>query len=466
MCRKLLSLSLIVFFSLQLSAQVSLPVAELYTGGAIGSGDTKPFWNVSNQYGRYSLEPFEGVTGLKVVSKDSSDTFFHVDYGLEVFGRYNGNPGFFLQQGYAQVRTPFLLFRAGMKEGEAIGSQDSLLSIGSTVWSRNARPMPKLVIATPGYIDVPYTKGYVEVNGSLAHGWFEEARYVDNVYLHQKHVHVRAGGDLFINFSMGFLHFAQWGGFSSDPRYGKLPNDIEAYLKVFFAQQGDTTNAPPGEAINVLGNHLGSRTYRLDIKLNTINVGMYFQTIFEDGSGMVMPFFKDNLKGISIQSKDPKKIVNRLVFEYLHTTFQSGPYHIIPLKMIGNDNYFNNGIYRNGWTYKSMTIGTPLITSPVYNEEEEIKIMNNRVLALHLGLGGQVKSIGYKTYFTLSKNFGTFSNPIIPIKNQFSWYLETTFPSLFYGIDLNVMLAADIGEMYGDNFGAILLLRRRVEFQR
>ena len=130
------------------------------------------------------------------------------------------------------------------------------------------------------------------------------------------------------------------------------------------------------------------------------------------------------------------------------------------IKLVGNDDYFNNYIYRNGWTYEGMTLGTPLITSPIFNEDGSDQILNNRVMAFHLGLGGMLGKINYRSFFTYSINKGTHSLPFNPQKNQFSWYFETTFPSIWQGIDMKVMLAADIGQMYGNNLGVNLLFRR------
>ena len=165
--------------------QISPPVIELYGGGSAGLGENRPFWNLSNQHGKYSLSPFGGLAGFRMEAVDSSDSFLRFDYGLECYYPGAQDGGFSIHQGYAAIKTPLLTFWAGRKE-EVIGNQDSTLSTGGSVWSGNARPMPKLVLATPGYVDVPFTKGYVEVNGSLAHGWFEKERYVENVYLHQK----------------------------------------------------------------------------------------------------------------------------------------------------------------------------------------------------------------------------------------------------------------------------------------
>ena len=107
-----------------------------------------------------------------------------------------------------------------------------------------------------------------------------------------------------------------------------------------------------------------------------------------------------------------------------------------------------------------MTLGTPLITSPVFNEDGSMRVQNNRVRAIHLGLGGILGNIHYRSFFTYSINKGTYSRPFDSAKNQFSWYLESTFPAIWKGIDMKVMLAADIGQMYGNNLGVNLLFRK------
>ena len=442
-------------------SQISAPTIDLYAGGSAGAGDKKPFWNISNQLGRYTIEPFAGQAGIKVESIDSSASYISMDYGVEVYSRFQSNNAFLVPRAYVKVKIPFLELWAGRKE-EIIGNQDSLLSIGSTVWSWNALPMPKVVIGTPGYVDVPFTRGYVEINGSVGHGWFERDRYVENVYLHEKQLHMRFGGDYFINASLGILHFAQWGGTSPDPDYGELPSDLNAFMRVFFGLNGDSTTVNINESINRLGNHLGSLNYRIDLKAKQYTFALYYQTLFEDNSGMSYLFYRDGLLGVSMKSKDPDKLVNHILLEYLHTTYQSGPVHDLSdsTGLFGNDDYFNNYIYQNGWTYLGMTLGTPLITSPIFNEDGSNGIVNNRVLGFHLGLGGMLGGINYRSYFTYSINKGTYNTPIDPPKNQFSWYFESMFPSIWQGIDMQVMLAADIGQMYGNNLGINLLFRK------
>jgi hypothetical protein len=459
--RKYLFFLLFLYLPSHIYSQISAPSFDIYAGASGGLGEISPYWNVSNQHGRYSLDPFAGMLGVTIESNDSSETYISFDYGIDLYGRLEQKSEFLLQSGYVEVKIPFLVFWAGMKE-EIIGNHDSILSIGSTIWSANSRPMPKLVLATPGYVDIPFTKGYAEINGSLSHGWFDKERYVNNIYLHQKQLHLRLGGDFLINGSVGLLHFAQWAGNSPDSIFGELPSDWDAYRRVFFGKKGDSATVTQSEVINTLGNHLGSWNYRIDLKAKQFTASLYYQTIFEDKSGRSEPLNRDGLLGVSLASKDPDRIVNRVVFEYLNTTYQSGSTHDLSdsIKLLGNDNYFNNYIYRSGWTYKGMTLGTPLITSPVFNEDGDEGIVNNRVRAFHLGLGGMLGKISYRSFFTYSINKGTYSVPFEPAENQFSWYLETMFPSIWKGIDMQVMLAADIGQMYGNNLGVNLLFRK------
>ncbi|WP_446012153.1 capsule assembly Wzi family protein, partial [Candidatus Electrothrix sp.] len=391
--------------SLAVYSQVAAPRIDVYAGGTAAAGGSKPFWQVANQHGKYALAPFEGMAGLKVEGVDSSGSWISFDYGLELYDRFGTENNLVLHQGYAEIKTPLLTFRAGRKE-EMIGNQDSTLSTGGSVWSGNARPMPKLVLATPGYVDVPFTKGYVEVNGSLAHGWFEKERYVEDVYMHQKHAHIRFGGDSRLNVSLGLIHFAHWGGVSSNEQIGALPSDLDAYKRVFLAQSAPANTSHTGEILNALGNHLGARNYRIDYKGKGFSVGFYFQTIFEDNSGMSKLFYEDGVKGLVIRTHDKERLVNHLLVEYIQTTWQSGPVHDLsgPIKLKGNDNYFNNYIYRSGWSYLGMTLGTPLITSPLYNEEAQIGMTNTRVKGYHLGWGGVVRGLNYRTMFTYSVN--------------------------------------------------------------
>jgi len=354
------------------------------------------------------------------------------------------------------------------------GNQDSLLSSGSLHWSRNTRPMPKLLLSTNGYVDVPFTQGYAQFSGLLSHGWFGDDGYVKDAYLHHKNVYVNAGGKLPVNISMGLQHYAVWGGVSPDPAIGALPSDFDAFTRVFFSKKGEDSipGVPLNESLNKIGNHLGSWHYGVDIKLDKYLIGIYYQTIFEDYSGFSKFIMKDGLWGLSLKTKDAKKLISAFTYEFVHTSYQSGPPEAIhTAKSKGNDNFFNNGIYKSGWTYNHFTIGTPLISSPALLDDGTIYttnyISNNRVVAHHFGLQGEINNLlTYRMMLTLSDNYGLYNYTIPDPESRpvQSVFLEIRKPvQKFRGLDLLLKVAADRGDLYGNNGGVFFALRKSGE---
>ena len=450
--------SLLLFLFTGTHAQLKKPAFSVYAGTNVSTGEKSPFWIVSGNQGSYHSSPLGASAGILIENKDSVNHFIGFNYGIEMLNRYNEKGyDFRFQQAYGEIRIWEIIIRAGRK-AELIGNHDSLMSTGGTVWSGNAPPMPKIAISSNGYVDVPFTKGWVKLNGYMAHGWFEKNRFVKDLLLHQKYLYVKVGGDSKINVSYGLQHFAQWGGISPVERYGELPSDWDAFKKVFLAKSGTPGTVDTNEIINRLGNHLGSRNYGLDFKFENGSTGIYYQTIFEDNSGRNDKISRDGLWGVWFGFKDKEKIVNHILYEFLNTSYQSGPAHNIGDSVLGgNDNYFNNYIYHTGWTYMGYTLGTPMITSPILARGDKIAILNNRVTAHHVGIAGVIsKKIPYQTFFTYSINRGTYSNPFPSAKDQFSWFGKARIPLNNKELFLDAALALDIGKMYGNNMGMIL----------
>lgn len=456
---------LVVCNSLYVSAQLSLPNIEANIETHNSFGERTPFWMVSNKYGKFSLQKHGVLTGIKIYAESDTGTIYNYSYGIELANHFDGNNKLWVHQAYLKFGLFNMVeLRAGAWE-ETIGNEYTPLSSGSILWSDNARPIPKVELGTPGFVEVPYTKGYIEVSGSLAHGWFEKERYVKNVFLHRKFLYGRAGGELPINITFGLLHVAQWGGES--PAHGQLPVNWDAYRRVFFADSGGV-DAPTSWQINRFGNHIGSRNYGVDVKFTNFELNFYYQDIFEDGSGKRRENFPDGLWGIYISNKNRKHFVSDFVYEYLQTTDQSGPIHDLDLALKGNDNYFNHGVYQSGWTHHWMGIGTPFITSPIYtqhiNHYKNFRIWNNRVRVHHFGLGGSLQNtITYRMKFTYSLNYGKHLEApvefeIVEMLSQFSWMGHVNYSIPGRNLVVSGVLAADWGEMYGDNFGVQLKL--------
>jgi hypothetical protein len=361
---------------------------------------------------------------------------------------------------YAKAR--FLVFDliVGARE-EHLGNQDSTLSCGGLLISQNARPMPKIVIGIEHFTPVPFTRGFLEVKGALAQGWFSDNTYVRGLLLHQKYVYLKIGGNLPVHFQYGLDHVAQWGG--NVPGLGQQPQSLSDLVKIFFGSSGGK-NSLVTDQINALGNHIISQSMRLDIDISDFQLGGYWQDLSEDGpirfitGTMNVP---DGLWGVTLRNKH-FPFIKGIIYEYLNTTDQSGPYNDRDgIIYGGTDNYFNNGIYHNGWTYFSRTIGTPFITSPLYNKNGNVSIYNNRVQVHHIGLEGDVSGYSYKFLTSFSKNYGTYDNPFPTMIQNTSMMLEINkqFPKLS-NILVGCSVGTDIGKLYGNSVGCMITIKK------
>ena len=482
--RKLFPLILLLYFGTSAYSQfIKIPDYSIETGAIASAGKQTPFWLTSNQYGLITPYKLNAYIRFGLNTNLSTDKNIDYDYGFDIIDRQsNTNNKLYLHQAFVRLKLYFVNFQAGSME-EKFGNQDSSLSSGGLLWSGNARPMPKVSIIIPKYTPVPFTRGYLEFKGGISHGWFGDNQFVKDSWLHHKYFYLQFGGRLPVHIHYGSHHFAQWGGESTDPAEGKMPRSFNDFIKVFFAEKGGS-NAPISEQMNALGNHLGSRNFGLDVDLSRVKIGVYWQTIYEDSSGKEFRNIKDGLWGIYIHTKDKNRLINGLVYEFINTTDQSGnndSYWILdgiryfyPVFggvyhwPIGNDDYFNHGVYRFGWTYHDLVIGTPLITSPAVlkvtgNESEYIP--NNKVICHHIGLEGKYRNLLYKLFATYYLNYGTNSYPFEPVIPQYSFLLQAQIvDKLPWGISASLALGIDHGELYGNNAGFRLSLSKKGNF--
>ena len=109
-----------------------------------------------------------------------------------------------------------------------------------------------------------------------------------------------------------------------------------------------------------------------------------------------------------------------------------------------------------------MMIGTPLVTSPIYNTDATLNIYNNRVEAFHLGIEGEPSErFGYRALLTKSNNWGTYGKPFKEMKTSYSGLMELIFkPNKLW--DIRTSFAFDKGELYGNNYGGMITITRTV----
>lgn len=466
--RYLSSLVLLIYFSSSADSQsIKIPQYSVETGAVLSGGKQTPFWLMSDQYGLVTPDKFNGYIRLGLKTNLTSGKKIDYDYCLDIIDRQGSSANkLYLNQAYLRVKLRAVNFQVGSME-EKFGNQDSSISSGGLLWSGNARPMPKISILIPEYTPVPFTKGFLEFKAGISHGWFGDNQYVKDSWLHHKYFYLQLGGKLPVHVNYGFHHFVQWGGVSTDPAIGKLPHTFNDFFKVLFARTGDES-AFSDENLNALGNHLGSHNFGLIADLPKIKVSFYWQTIIEDSSGLVLRNIKDGIWGISIRSKNMDRIVNGFVYELINTTDQSGPidsYWIDKgLWAIGNDDYFDNRIYKFGWTYKNMVIGTPFITSPLISDSNIMgrNISNNKVLVHHIGVEGKYKNMKYRLLGTYYLNYGTNNFPFDPVIPQYSFMLESKFVNLLpWGLSMSLMAGIDHGRLYGNNIGMRISLMKQ-----
>lgn len=434
-----------------------------YEVGFTGVGSTgayAPFWLQSANYGQISASPNSANVNVGF-SKDFNKKSAVFDYGFKadiLLQTYDNKTKAYFHEAYLKARFSVLDLIVGARE-EHLGTQDSSLSCGGFLFSKNARPMPKITLGIEHFTPVPFTKGYLEVKGAVAHGWFTDNIGGTNILLHHKYIYFRAGGSLPFHFQYGVDHVAQWGG---NVPGGQQPTSLSDYLRIVMGSSGGSS-ALETDQINALGNHIISQSMKAEYCISDFTMSGYWQNISEDSPKFMMNTMNkpDGLWGISIRNnKFP--IIKGLVYEYLNSTDQSGPFHDKDgIVYGGNDSYFQNGVYPNGWTYFSRTIGTPFISSPIYNKNGGVSVVNTRVQVHHIGLEGDMLGYNYKALCSFSKNYGSYGAPYPEMIRNTSLLLEVKkqFPKLS-NIELGCSVGADIGKLYGNSVGCMVSVRK------
>jgi hypothetical protein len=115
-----------------------------------------------------------------------------------------------------------------------------------------------------------------------------------------------------------------------------------------------------------------------------------------------------------------------------------------------------------------MAIGHPLITSPLYNDDNIITFRNNRIRALHIGVDGQPSErLTWRALATFTRNWGTYAKPFDDIISQNHFMAESTYiPKFMNGCTATIALALDTGKLIGNSFGAQLTIRKTIDIDK
>jgi hypothetical protein len=294
---------------------------------------------------------------------------------------------------------------------------DSQLSSGSMIESSNSYGIPRYLIE--------FSNSYKNINMyfSLSDGILDKNSInIKRPFLHDKRLYLN-----YKSFSVGFVHNVIWGG--KVEAYGKQPNDLDDYFRVFLGRGGGADAAITDQP-NALGDAFGMWDFSFKRKFNSAEVTLYHQTYFEDRSGLELTNKMSQFDGLSGFSIKYKK--TNLLIERLKTTFQGGNTH-----PPGIDSYYWNGIYRNGWLYENRVIGNIFI-SPY----------KNRVKVMHIGLSTIYKKNKFQFFYADIKKYNISYNGFPPSEtidlgeNIFEKEIQKNiyFERKFNNFDIGIML--------------------------
>ena len=465
----------------------------------IGATDgVMPFWSIANKRGIFpsklwnpkgygsilsgSDEIKQGFSagGLMTAGADiayMTRPEIEITAGLSIAG-YGTDGGWngLADRLYFGVGWKKLHLDIGMKDRTSDFNGLSLTG-GNIVYSGNARNLPGYNLNTD-FIYIPGTRRILALKANFADYGMWDNRFVKHAMLHNQSIYAQIRLQKRVHLTLGLEVWSQWSG--NSPLYGKQPSSAKDYLRIILGKNGGN-GASVSDQINALGNHLGRELIRLDWRTDKFTFTFQHDIPFDDGSGMGLQNFPDGVNTLNFSFIDKDRWVSDILFEFVSTKSQSGPRHDRPAKpdeleknpdkkfyvLGGNDNYFNNGEYKSGWTYFGRTIGLPLLTPmPADSETGQVYgVCNNRVLAYHFGLKGKIaKAVPYKFLFTYSRNFGSYGQRLArfdSVPEQFSMALEGEWPGTLcrqgkkslIPMSVGLGLYADFGNMLHDSFG-------------
>jgi hypothetical protein len=325
----------------------------------------------TNQFGSI---PLSGVSGslLGYAGRDyikEGDKPRLTDWGFGVSGRLNTGKTtqFLLTEAYLKGRLSIFQLKAGRSK-DISGLADSSLSSGAFAVSGNALGIPKIELSIPEYWYLPFTGKLIALKGSFAHGWFGETPIgytqgdsLVRSWYHQKSLYVRLGRPGWrLTIYGGFNHQVMWGNEKrKEPRWGL--SSAETFWYVVSGRKYGGGGIP----ISKIGNHLGSVDQGLEYDFRSVKVRGYHQFFYDVGGLYHGNNLRDGLSGlVFINRKNSSAHFfqwKKILVEYLASKSQGGEPDA-PVTPSGDEDYYNNPSYKQGWTYKGENIGNNFLT--------------------------------------------------------------------------------------------------------
>lgn len=457
----------------------------------VSSHGMSPLWLNANRYGLSSVKGDNGFlsAGLFRSTKQDAEDQWRIGYGVQIAGAYNFSSSFMVQQMYADLEYKLVRLSIGSKE-RPMAFKNQQLSTGSHTFGINARPVPEVRFELPEYWSITGKSNWAAIKGHVGFGmmtdgnWQEDYvvpghNYAKNALYHSKAGYLRVGNEekFPVVFEGGLEMACQFGGTIYNPvgRNGAQSGKLEmgtGFSNFVDALLGTGSDATDGDYANAAGNTLGSWLFSLSYFGKGWKLKAYYDHFFEDHSMMFFEYgWKDGLIGVEA-TLPQNPFVSTIVYEFMNTTYQSGPvYHdhttAIPDQISGVDNYYNHNLYL-GWQHWGQSMGNALFTSPVYRNDGTLLFKGNRFKAHHIGISGNpMKGLNYRLLYTFMKNWGTYANPSADILKNNSLLCEVNYelPKIgnvsLDGWSVGLAYAFDRGKYLGNNTGFQLSISKR-----
>ena len=444
-----------------------------------------PFWLTANRYGLSSVDRSNGMFRMAISRQTEKDSLskWSIGYGADIAVGYNQASAFMVQQLYAELKYKLTRLTIGAKQ-QALALKNAELSTGGQALGINARPVPAVRLELPDYWNISKKADIVGIRGHISYGMmtdgnFQESiakpysqHYIKKVLLHTKAGYIRIGNvrKFPLVFEGGIEMATQFGGTSYNLNSNagdynvptKLGTSLKDFIHATFSGGGDITD---GEGYaNSTGNMLGSWLARLSWTTPDWSISAYYDHYFEDHSEMFLQYgWFDGMVGV--EAHLPKnRFIDAMTYEYVKTTYQSGPvYHdhtdAIPDQISGADGYYVHNIYI-GWQHWGQAMGNPLYLSPLYGNKNDLTFFSTRFKAHHIGISGNpTRDIHYRLLYTHQRSLGTYSKVFDHTRTSNSMLIECGYaPTRIGKLNLSgwsarLAFAFDRGDLTGNNTG-------------
>jgi len=382
-----------------------------------------------------------------------------------------------IQQLYGEVKYRAVYLRAGQKDYRS-RLLDESVSSGDLTRSSNARGIPGVEAGFLDFVDIPFTNGWVQIDGAIEYGRFTDDGFkrkqfsyynfltTADIWYTYKRCYFRTKPSKPLSLTIGMQTAGQFGGSTHYYWQGRLTREEHRgfrfgdALKMLLPTEGN------GNAFYE-GNSLGSWDVKLRYRLRGGHeLSFVFMGPWEDGSGIGRLNGADGLWGLHYHNSAPAPLLAAAAVEYLDFRNQSGPLHYAPGDLdnpsndshaSGADNYYNNDTYVS-YTNYGVAIATPFLVAPVYNLDGNPFFMHNRARGVHVAARGWLTPAWqWSLKYSWQQAWGWGR-----VASVRSWSDNSAMARVAYdaaswapGLSFDAAVAFDAGSLRGNNFGVL-----------